>query len=253
MPPNDSLDSQIPLTVSCVSEFPHIWAYDVTGWPSEPATDDRARLGAFLLGLRARGIHDTRVLAAIEQTPRDLFVPASEKAHAFEDRPLPIECGQKTMAPSLIAIMLQAADLAHDHRVLDIGTGSGYTAAIASRLAGQVLTVDRYKTLTDLARDRFAALRRINIIADCRDGSDGWPEQGPFDRIIVSAAAPDIPSALVRALKPGGILIAPIGPAGESQSVIKLTAPRVPGLMPLIDQLTEARFVPLAKGRAGNL
>lgn len=220
---------------------------------SELHTDDRARLGAFLLGLRARGVYENRLLSAIEQTPRDLFVQAGEKPVALEDRPLPIECGQTTMAPSLIAIMLQAANIAADQRVLDIGTGSGYTAAIASRLAAQVFTLDRYKTLIDLARDRFAALRLHNIVAECRDGSEGWPEQGPFDRIILSAAAADIPSALVRALKPGGILVAPIGPPGEMQTVIKLTAPKIPGLMPLIDHLTEARFVPLVKGRAGNL
>lgn len=225
----------------------------MTGWPGDQPMDERSRLGAFLLALRARGIHETRVLAAIEATPRDLFLPASEKPFALEDRPLPIECGQTTMAPSLIAIMLQAAAIGPTHRVLDIGTGSGYTAAIAASLAAEVFTVDRYKMLVDLASDRFASLRRRNIVAVCRDGSDGWPEHGPYDRIILSAAAPEIPTALLRGLAPGGILIAPIGAPGEVQSVIKLTAPKQKGLRPLIDHLTEARFVPLASGRAENL
>jgi protein-L-isoaspartate(D-aspartate) O-methyltransferase len=215
--------------------------------------EEHARLGAFMLALRSRGIHDTRVLGAIETIPRALFLSASAKAHALDDRSLPIDCGQTISAPSILAVMLQAASIAPDHRVLDIGTGSGYAAAVAAKLGGEIYTVDRYKTLVDLARDRFAALRLFNIIAECRDGLDGWPEHAPFDRIIVSAAAPDIPAVLLRSLRPGGIMILPVGQPGGQQSLLKLTAARTAGLLPLIDHLADVRFVPLTPGRAGNL
>jgi protein-L-isoaspartate(D-aspartate) O-methyltransferase len=214
---------------------------------------EHARLGAFMLGLRSRGVHDQRVLRAIESVPRALFLAAGAKANAYDDRPLPIDCGQTISAPSILAIMLQAADIRPDHRVLDVGTGSGYAAAIAAKLGRQVYTIDRYKTLVDLARDRFAALRLANIVADCRDAYEGWPEQAPFDRIIVSAAAPDIPKVLVNSLVPGGIMVMPMGQPGMPQSLLKITAPRKPGPMPLIDHLGDVRFVPLTPGRAGNL
>ena len=226
----------------------------ITDAPShDEPPDDHARLGAFILGLRARGIHDQRVLGAIETVPRALFLPASLKSQALEDRALPIECGQSIATPSVLAIMLQSAALGPDHRVLDIGTGTGYAAAVMAKLAGQVYTVDRYKTLIDLARDRFSALRLYNIIAECRDGLEGWDEQAPFDRIIVSAAAPDIPAVLLRSLRPGGIMVIATGPAGSQQALLKITAPRDRGLKPLIDHLADVRFVPLMPGRAGNL
>jgi len=224
-------------------------------WPASgvrPA-EDHARLGAFMLALRARGIHDQRVLAAIETIPRALFLSAAVKAQALDDRPLPIDCGQTTAAPSVLAVMLQAAGITPDHRLLDIGTGSGYAAAVAARLAGQVFTIDRYKTLIDLARDRFAALRLFNVVAECRDGLEPWLEQAPFDRIIVSAATSDIPKVLLRSLKPGGVMVLAVGAPGSQQSLLKITVPRDEGLMPLIDHLADVRFVALTPGRAGNL
>jgi protein-L-isoaspartate(D-aspartate) O-methyltransferase len=215
--------------------------------------EDLARLGAFMLGLRARGVYDQRVLRAIESVPRGLFLPASAKPHAFDDRPLPIDCGQTISAPSIVAVMLQAANIGPQMRVLDVGTGSGYAAAVQSRLAGEVFTVDRYKTLVDLARDRFSVLKLGNVVAECRDGLAGWPEAAPFDRIIVSAASADIPVTLLKSLKPGGIMILPIGPAGQGQSLLKITAARSEGLKPLIDHLADVRFVALVPGKAGNL
>ncbi|MDR3495271.1 MAG: protein-L-isoaspartate(D-aspartate) O-methyltransferase [Ancalomicrobiaceae bacterium] len=222
------------------------------GDSDERPPDERERLGAFILHLRSRGILDPAVLSAIETTPRRLFVPAVAQGHALEDRPIGIECGQTISAPSIVALMLELAKISPDDRVLDVGTGSGYAAAVTAKLAAQVYSVDRYKTLVDIARDRFAALRLRNIVAECRDGFEGWPEQAPFDRILVSAAAPEIPAALIKQLRPGGILVAPIGPPGEVQELIRLVAGG-PGEPPNVEKLADVRFVPLIRGRAGNL
>ena len=214
--------------------------------------EERARLGAFVLHLRSRGIYDPAVLSAIETTPRWLFLPAAARAYAFEDRPIGIECGQTISAPSIVAFMLELARLRPEDRVLDVGTGSGYAAAVTAKLVAQVYSVDRYKTLVDIARDRFAVLKLRNIVAECRDGFEGWPEQGPFDRILVSAAAQEIPPTLVTQLKPGGILVAPIGAPGDVQQLVRLVA-GAPGEPPTIETLADVRFVPMVKGKAGNL
>ena len=226
--------------------------FDHEAFGEEPGETDFARLGAFVLALRAKGIHDMRVLGAIETTPRRLFLPAASQGQDYDDRALGIECGQTISAPSLVGLMLQAAYLGPEQRVLDIGTGSGYSAAVAARLVAQVYTVDRYKTLIDLARDRFAALRLRNIVSECRDGLNGWSEQAPFDRIIVSASVPEIPEALVAQLAPAGVLIAPVGPPGAPQILTRVRMGTA-GEPPQLDMLAEVRFVPLVPGRAGQL
>ncbi len=213
---------------------------------------DRARLGAFVMAMRARGITDMRVLGAIETTPRRLFVPAAARNRDFDDRPIGIECGQSISAPSLIAQILQAADLQREHRILDIGTGSGFLAAVAALLVAEVYTVDRYKTLVDLARDRFSALKRDTIVADCRDGLLGWPEHAPYDRILVSAAVAEIPPPWLEQLAPGGILIAPIGAGGSPQALTRIVK-AAEGTGIESDVFGEVRLVSLVPGRAGHL
>lgn len=205
------------------------------------------RMARLILGLRARGIGDTQLLAAIEATPRDLFIAARDRALAGEDRPLPIECGQTISAPSVVAVMLDALRLEPEHKLLEVGCGSGYAAAIAARLVRQVYGVDRYRTLVDLAKSRFATLKLTNIEVYVRDGHTGDPLHAPFDRILVSAAAPEIPSVLVAQLVPEGILVVPVGPAGGTQRLMRVikTDPR-----PRIDDLGAVRFVPMVSGVA---
>lgn len=205
------------------------------------------RMARLILGLRARGIGDTQLLSAIEATPRDLFLAARDRPFAGEDRPFPIECGQTISAPSVVAVMLDALRLEPEHKMLEVGSGSGYAAAIAARLVRQIYCVERYRTLVDLAKSRFATLKLSNIEAYQRDGHTGDPLHAPFDRILVSAATPDIPSVLVAQLVPEGILVAPVGPAGGTQRLLRVvkTDPR-----PRIDDLGAVRFVPMVSGVA---
>jgi protein-L-isoaspartate(D-aspartate) O-methyltransferase len=196
-----------------------------------------------LMHLRASGIHDVGALAAIENTPRDLFVEDTFRDHAYEDTALPIACGQTISQPLVVAEMTQTLELAPGHRVLEIGTGSGYQAAILSRIARRVYTIERHAELLKQAEERFNKLKLTNIMAKCADGAKGWKEGAPFDRIIVTAAAKDIPQALADQLAPSGIMIIPIGENVASQVLLKVTK--------LVDgsitrkPLMSVRFVPL--------
>jgi protein-L-isoaspartate(D-aspartate) O-methyltransferase len=168
-----------------------------------------------------RGIRDARVVSALRATPRDKFFPGQMKAQAFADRAAPIGHGQTISQPYIVALMSSALDVNPDHRVLEIGTGSGYQTAILSKLAGEVFTVERVKPLLDTAWERLMDLNLRNIHYRFGDGTRGWPEQAPFDRILVTAAAPEIPQQLLLSqLKDDGFAVVPIG--GEEHQLLTL-------------------------------
>lgn len=221
--------------------------------PSEGPRDEveaRER-AAFQLSLRQRGIRDNNVLRALETVPRTLFVPDGLEEHAYADRALPIACGQTISQPFIVAYMTQQLELNNTHKVLEIGTGSGYQTAILARIAKRVYTIDRYRTLVGAAELRFNALRLTNITAMPGDGSQGWPAQAPFDRIIVTAAADQVPKALIEQLAPDGIMIIPIGAAGGEQKLVRIEK-NAKGKVSE-KALLAVRFVPLVAGRAVSL
>ena len=183
--------------------------------------DEAEARAALVLGLRRRGIGARSVLSAIERVPRRLFLSARHHGLAYEDAALPIECGQTVSAPSLVAFVVQALDISPQHAVLEVGTGSGYQAAVMAHLAARVETLDRFATLTDLANRRFAALKLDNVKARQADGMGGLPKKGPYDRIVATGAVSEIPDTWVQQLKPGGLLLAAVGKPREQQSLIR--------------------------------
>lgn len=205
---------------------------------------DKIRL---LMKLRSAGITDTRVLAAIEKVPREMFVARMFLDKAYADVALPIESGQTISQPSVVAWMTAALSINDRHRVLEIGTGSGYQAMILSHLARRVYTIERHKPLLDVAQGRFAALGMTNITARHGDGTKGWPEAAPFDRIIVTAAARQIPTALLDQLAVGGVLVAPVGDPTDVQILLRLHKD-AEGVSS--QHLMNVRFVPLIEGKA---
>jgi protein-L-isoaspartate(D-aspartate) O-methyltransferase len=208
-------------------------------------TDTAERKMRFLYALRSRGVTDIRVLTAMERIDRGVFVKGLFADRAYEDMPLPISCGQTISQPSVVALMTQALAVTPRDKVLEIGTGSGYQAAILSQLARRVYTVDRHKRLVREAQDLFIALDLANITAIAADGSFGLPDQAPFDRIIVTAAAEDPPGPLLAQLKIGGIMVLPVGQSDTVQSLIKVTRHET-GLD--YEELRPVRFVPLVEG-----
>ena len=204
----------------------------------------------FQLTLRRRGISDQAVLRAMEEIPRENFVEPADRGDAYRDGALGIACGQTISQPFVVAYMTEQLQLHKHHRVLEIGTGSGYQAAILSRLAGQVLTIERYRTLADSARKRLAKLGCDNVEVMLGDGFDIPASAGTFDRIIVTAALEQIPEALIERLEPGGILIAPVGPHQGTQTLVRLTRTDVG-----YDrrELVDVRFVPALPGIAREL
>lgn len=189
---------------------------------SEPISD-RESFAAFVLRARGSGIGDKTVLTAIEATPRRAFIPGQWQAHAWSERMLPIECGEAIEGVDLQARILAAMALEPSHRVLEIGTGTGYTAAVMSRLAARVLTIERFKTLVGNARQRLESLAITNVSVRHMDGVNGVPAEGPFDRIVVWAAFEGLPRIFVDQLASGGVLLAPIGPAEGRQQMARLT------------------------------
>jgi protein-L-isoaspartate(D-aspartate) O-methyltransferase len=169
--------------------------------------------------LAARGIRDARVLDAFLQVPRHLFVREDDVDRAYADRPLDIGSGQTISQPYIVALTLQLARLDPSHRVLEIGTGSGYQTALLSRLARQVFSVERLEPLAALARARLQALGASNVSFRTGDGTLGWPEAAPFDRIVVSAGGPKVPETLLEQLAHGGLLVMPVGPHGRQDLV----------------------------------
>lgn len=190
-----------------------------------------------------RGVRDERVLAALREVPRERFVPAELADRAYADAPLPVAEGQTISQPYIVALMIEALALRPGDRVLDIGTGSGYAAAVMSRIAAEVYGIERHAALVDYARERFEALAYRNVHLRQGDGTLGWPEQAPFDAIMVAAAGPRVPAALRAQLAEGGRLVMPIGPERAVQSLIRLT--RI-GLDKWDrETLCDVRFVPL--------
>ena len=211
-------------------------------------TDDAAeRQMAFLFALRQRGVMDKRVLEAMEKVDRGAFVRGLFSERAYEDMPLPIACGQTISQPSVVGLMTQALQVSPRDKVLEVGTGSGYQAAILSHLARRVYTIDRHRRLVREAEKVFAALGLTNITAIAGDGSHGLPDQAPFDRIIVTAAAEDPPGPLLAQLRIGGIMVLPVGQSDTVQSLIKVT--RTPQGYEY-EELRPVRFVPLVEGLA---
>jgi protein-L-isoaspartate(D-aspartate) O-methyltransferase len=215
----------------------------------EPAEKD-TKLARLVLGLRSQGVTDPAVLAAIERTPRDLFTPELFKDRSWEDSALPIACGQTISQPYIVGLMTQALTLEPRARVLEIGAGSGYQTAVLARLSRLVYTVERYRTLLREAEARFQTLQLTNVITKFGDGMLGWPEQAPFDRILVTAAAPEEPKSLLEQLKPSGVLVAPIG-KGPVQKLCRYAGDGAGGFT--MDILCEVRFVPLLEGVAREL
>ena len=215
----------------------------------EPETD-QTRMARLILALRSQGVTDPRVLEAIEKTPREIFTPDLFKERAFEDSALPIACGQTISQPFIVGLMTQALTLEPRARVLEIGTGSGYQTTILSKLARLVYTVERYRTLMKEAEDRFRTLGLINVVTKFGDGGEGWAEQAPFDRIMITAAAPEEPKKLLAQLKPNGVLVAPIG-KGPVQSLRRYAGDGQGGFK--VELLGDVRFVPLLDGVAREL
>jgi protein-L-isoaspartate(D-aspartate) O-methyltransferase len=204
----------------------------------------------FLLTLRRRGISDQAVLRAMDEVPRDRFVDTTFADAAYADQALPIACGQTISQPYVVAYMSERLGVKPEHRVLEIGTGSGYQAAVLSRLAREVVSVERYRTLAEAARERLAALGYDNVKVVTGDGFIGEPSRAPYDRIIVTAAAENIPQTLLDQLAEGGVMLLPLGPHDGSQHIVKLTKTET-GVAR--DNLIPVRFVPLLPGQAKEL
>lgn len=195
-----------------------------------------------IYALRSNGVTDTRVLNAVERTPREYFLDRAFQDRAFEDIPLPIACGQTISQPSVVGQMTMALDVTPRCKVLEVGCGSGYQAAILARLARRVYSVERHRPLARQARARIEALALSTVSIKTDDGTLGWPEQAPFDRILLTAAAEDPPRMLLDQLRVGGIMVLPVGQSDEMQQLIKIVKSDN-GLE--YHELNEVRFVPL--------
>jgi protein-L-isoaspartate(D-aspartate) O-methyltransferase len=198
-----------------------------------------------IMELRRSGVSDTRVLSAIERTPREAFCLPQFLDRAYEDTALPIAHGQTLSQPTVVGLMTQALDLQPRLKVLEVGTGSGYQAAILALLCRRLYSIERHRPLLLEAESRFRDLRISNIVTRHGDGWAGWPEQAPFERIIVTAAPPEIPEALVMQLAEGGIMVLPVGREKRSQALLRVrrTATGIE-----TDEIAPVRFVPLVAG-----
>ena len=216
--------------------------------PSYQQDNDRME---FLLTLRRRGIADKAVLRAMDEVPRERFVDATFIRSAYADQALPIECGQTISQPYVVAYMTEQLGVQPHHRVLEIGTGSGYQAAVLSRLAREVVSVERYRTLADRARGRLESLGYDNVDVVTGDGFVGVPGGAPYDRIIVTAAAERLPETLLDQLADnGGVMVLPLGAQDGSQHLIKLTKLQTGTHR---ENLIPVRFVPMLPGQAQEL
>jgi protein-L-isoaspartate(D-aspartate) O-methyltransferase len=216
-----------------------------------PPADDRVGRMGFLLNLRRRGISDSAVLRAMDEVPREHFVMPENLDLAYADSAMPIACGQTISQPYIVAYMTEQLAVEPHHRVLEVGTGSGYQAAVLSRLARDVISIERYRTLADAARVRLETLGFNNVDVVVADGFEGMPDEAPFDRIIVTAAAEEVPQSLIDQLDDeNGIMVLPLGPHAGTQSLVKLTKTKE-GLAR--EELIAVRFVPLVPGQAREL
>ncbi|MBL8629108.1 MAG: protein-L-isoaspartate(D-aspartate) O-methyltransferase [Rhodospirillaceae bacterium] len=200
-----------------------------------------------IMDLRNQGVTDTRVLAAIERTPREEFVEEAFLDQAYANQALPISCGQTISQPLIVGLMTQALDVGDRHKVLEVGTGSGYQAAVLAKLCRRVYTMERHRDLLAQAEKRFARLAIRNVTSMSGDGYKGWPAQAPFDRILVTAAATLVPPDLVAQLSDkGGVMVLPVGEAGGlNQEIIRI---RKEGTQFQSERLFPVRFVPLVQG-----
>lgn len=210
-----------------------------------PAGD--ATKAKLVMDLRAKGIRDMRVLEALETTPRDVFVSDSFADQAYLDQSLPIACGQTISQPFVVAFMTEQLGLDDRSIVLEIGTGSGYQAAVLSKLCRRVFTIERYRTLSKQAQARFEKLRLRNITALIADGYKGWPQQAPFHHIIVTAAAPEVPEILASQLSDGGVMIVPVDEGRGNQALLRVERH---GDNFRQSKLLTVRFVPMVEGIA---
>ncbi len=218
--------------------------------PESPQSESGIDRMEFLLNLRRRGIADQAVLRAMDEVPREHFVAAALCEAAYEDQALPIDCGQTISQPFVVAYMTERLALEPHHRVLEVGTGSGYQAAVLSRLVREVVSLERYRTLAEQARIRLQTLGFRNVDVIVGDGLLGHPSRAPYDRIVVTAAAEEIPPALLDQLARGGIMVLPLGPHAGAQNLVKITKTR-DGLER--EDLIGVRFVPLLAGQAREL
>jgi len=204
----------------------------------------------FLLTLRRRGIADQAVLRALDEVPREHFVESTYARRAYADQALPIACGQTISQPYVVAYMTEQLGVRSQHRVLEVGTGSGYQAAVLSRLAREVVSIERYRTLADQARERLRSLGYNNVEVVAGDGFAGMPSRAPYDRIIVTAAAETVPQTLLDQLADNGIMILPLGSQDGAQHIIKLTKSETGTQR---ENLIPVRFVPMLPGQAQEL
>ena len=198
-----------------------------------------------LMELRRIGIGDARVLGAIEKTPRERFVPASFEDQAYENMALPIGNGQTVSQPYVVALMTEKLELGGRRNVIEIGTGSGYQTAVLAQLCRRVFSIERHRELLRAAERRFEELRLHNIVCRFGDGTKGWPEQAPYERVIVTAAAAEVPATLVDGLAPGGVLVVPVGEDHRDQQLVRVRRTE-DGFA--TEDLGLVRFVPLVSG-----
>ena len=198
-----------------------------------------------LMQLRRAGIGDARVLGAIERTPREKFVPISFRDQAYENVALPIAEGQTVSQPYVVALMTEKLEVGDRHKVIEIGTGSGYQTAVLARLCRRVFSIERHRDLSRDAERRFGELRLRNIVCRFGDGTKGWPEQAPYDRVMVTAAAAQLPTVLIEGLAPGGVLVAPVGEDHRDQQLLRIRRNDT-GFS--TEDLGLVRFVPLVAG-----
>jgi protein-L-isoaspartate(D-aspartate) O-methyltransferase len=215
-----------------------------------PAADDIERM-EFQLALRRRGISDQAVLRAMDEVPREYFVASGFTESAYADQALPIACGQTISQPYVVAYMTEQLELKPHYRVLEIGTGSGYQTAILSRLAREVISIERYRTLADAARERLKTLGFTNVTVRAGDGTAGAPDLAPYDRVMVTAAAEEVPKPLVAQLAASGKMVVPVGSRNGAQYIVKLTKQQNGEL--IRENLIAVRFVPLLPGQAREL
>ncbi len=193
--------------------------------------------------IAARGVKSEAVLDAMRKVPRERFLPVGDGVFAYEDSPLPIGEGQTISQPFIVAYMAEGLDLEGGEKVLEIGTGCGYAAAVLAEIAAEVYTIERIESLADMARQSLKSLGYENVHIRCGDGTLGWPEKSPFDGILVSAGAPDIPDTLKRQLRIGGRLVIPVGYGQSYQQLVRVT--RVEENEWTSEELIAVRFVPL--------
>lgn len=217
----------------------------------EPGPSEAEIRAQIVFALRSSGVTDRRVLDAVEATPRGRFVDRAFRARAHEDVALPIACGQTISAPSVVGIMTQALNVTARCKVLEIGAGSGYQTAILARLARRVYAIERHRPLARAARrliERELDLSNVTVLAG--DGALGLPDQAPFDRILLAAAAEDVPRLLLDQLRIGGIMVLPVGQSDDIQQLIRIEKTEDG---PIYQELNQVRFVPLLEGVAADL